>query len=112
MLRGDGSYPSGHSAIGWAWALVLSELAPEQQNALLARGLAFGQNRVICGVHWQSDVNAGRSIGASVPPRLHTNADFQAQLAAAKRELNDARAKGLLPTRDCNAEAAALAVSP
>ena len=38
MLRNDGSYPSGHSAVGWAWALVLAELAPDRAVALLQRG--------------------------------------------------------------------------
>ena len=28
FLETDGSYPSGHSAIGWGWALILSQLAP------------------------------------------------------------------------------------
>ncbi|MBK5517248.1 phosphatase PAP2 family protein [Pseudomonas sp. TH10] len=42
-LRKDGSYPSGHTSVGWAWALVLSELAPDRTNALLARGRAYGE---------------------------------------------------------------------
>ena len=28
MLRQDGSYPSGHSAIGYGWGLVLAEIVP------------------------------------------------------------------------------------
>ncbi len=62
FLAKDGSYPSGHSAVGWAWALMLTELAPERADAILARGRAFGQSRAICGVHWQSDVEA-RTVG-------------------------------------------------
>ena len=42
-LAKDGSYPSGHSAIGWAWALLLSELAPERSDALWARGRAYSK---------------------------------------------------------------------
>ena len=38
-LRKDGSYPSGHTAIGWAWALILSEIAPERADAILAEYL-------------------------------------------------------------------------
>ncbi|MBW1725663.1 MAG: phosphatase PAP2 family protein, partial [Deltaproteobacteria bacterium] len=59
-LRKDGSYPSGHTAIGWTWALILSEIAPEKTDAILARGRAFGESRVICNVHWHSDVVEGR----------------------------------------------------
>ena len=108
-LTKDGSYPSGHAALGWAWALVLSEVAPERANALLARGLAFGQSRVICGVHWQSDVNTGRLMGSAAVAVLHTDPTFTAQLAAAKAEVADARSKNLHAGGDCKAEAAALA---
>ena len=37
-LRKDGSYPSGHTAIGWAWALILAEVFPEQGDVILERG--------------------------------------------------------------------------
>ena len=112
MLMTDGSYPSGHAAIGWAWALILSEIAPEQTDALLARGWAFGQSRVICGVHWQSDVIEGRFMGAGTVARLHADPAFRAEVEAAKAELATVRAKGLKPMRDCKAEASALALQP
>ena len=105
----DDSYPSGHSSIGWAWALVLAEIAPDRVNALLPRGLAFGQSRVVCGVHWKSDVEAGRLVGASVVSRLHADPVFAAQLAAARKEIESARAAGLKSHLNCAAEAQALA---
>ncbi|NTW78383.1 MAG: phosphatase PAP2 family protein [Syntrophaceae bacterium] len=108
-MKKDGSYPSGHTSIGWTWALILAEIAPDRADAILSRGYAFGQSRVICGVHWQSDVIAGRVIGAAVVAKLHSDQVFRAQLAAAKKELAAAQAKGLQPTIDCKAEAAALA---
>jgi acid phosphatase (class A) len=111
-LMKDGSYPSGHTAIGWAWALVLTEVAPERTDAILARGWAFGQSRVICNVHWQSDVTMGRNVGAAAVARLHADPEFQAAIKAARRELVAVRAKGLSPQRDCRAEAAALALYP
>lgn len=85
-LRKDGSYPSGHTAIGWAWALILCEVVPEQTDVILARGYEFGQSRVICNVHWQSDVDAGRIMGAAAVARLHANKDFLADLKQAKQE--------------------------
>jgi len=111
-LRKNGSYPSGHAAIGWAWALILSEIAPEQTDPILARGRAFGQSRVICNVHWQSDVIEGRFIGAATVAVLHADAVFRADLESAKAELATARGKGLKPTRDCKAEAEALDQQP
>jgi len=108
----DGSYPSGHSATGWAWALVLTEIAPDRADAVLKRGRAFGQSRVACNVHWQSDVNEGRMVAAATVARLHADTVFEADLAAARDELAKVRAQGLPPNRDCAAEAAALATSP
>jgi acid phosphatase (class A) len=109
ILMNNGSYPSGHSSIGWAWALILIEIDPEHTNAILARGRAFGESRVICGVHWQSDVLEGQFMGAGTVARLHADPVFRADLDAAKAELATVRAKGLKPTRDCQAEAAAMA---
>jgi acid phosphatase (class A) len=107
-LRKDGSYPSGHTALGWAWALILTQAAPDRADALLARGRAFGQSRVVCNVHWLSDTDEGRTMGAATVARLQSNADFTADVAAAKAEILAARAAGKTPKRDCAAEAAAL----
>jgi acid phosphatase (class A) len=107
----DGSYPSGHSAVGWAWALVLTEVAPERSDAVLQRGRAFTQSRGICGVHWESDIESGRLVGAAAVARLHANPVFIAQVEAARVEVAKARARGATPARDCTSEAAALALS-
>ena len=111
-LMKNGSYPSGHTTVGWAWALILSEISPEQADAILARGRAFGQSRVICNVHWQSDVIEGRFVGAATVARLHSDPLFRVDLESAKSEIAAVRAKGLKPGRDCKAEAAALAEYP
>lgn len=108
-LEKDGSYPSGHAATGWAWALILAEIEPEQTNAILARGRAYGESRNVCNVHWRSDVIEGRFMGAATVARLHADPTFRADLDAVRAEIEDARAKGLKPTRDCKAETAALA---
>ncbi|MBW2496670.1 MAG: phosphatase PAP2 family protein [Deltaproteobacteria bacterium] len=107
-LRKDGSYPSGHTAAGWAWALILAELAPDRIDAILARGRAFGQSRVVCNVHWQSDVIEGRVVGAAAVGRLHADPTFRKDLEAARAELASARAAGSEPARDCAAEAEAM----
>lgn len=85
-LSTNGSYPSGHTAIGWATALVLAEVNPDRQNEILQRGYQMGQSRVICGYHFQSDVDAARLIASSVVARLHANATFTSQLEKAKKE--------------------------
>ncbi|MEJ8858842.1 phosphatase PAP2 family protein [Variovorax robiniae] len=110
-LAKDGSYPSGHSAIGWSWALMLTELTPDRADVLLQRGRAFSQSRAICGVHWQSDIEAGRLVGAATVARLHANPVFNAQMAAARAEIAKARTAGGAPTAACSAEAATIAAS-
>ena len=109
MLRNDGSYPSGHSAIGWAWALILAEAAPDRADAILARGRSFSQSRIVCNVHWLSDTEEGRMMGSAVVAKLHDNTTFRADLDAARAEITAARAAGQTPTRDCAQEAAQLA---
>ncbi|HVZ06282.1 MAG TPA: phosphatase PAP2 family protein [Rhodopila sp.] len=111
-LRTNGSYPSGHASIGTAWALILSELAPDRADAIEARGRSFGQSRVVCNVHWESDVLAGQFIGAATVARLHADPVFRAELDAAKAELAAVRSRGKAPEAACAAEAAALALDP
>jgi len=91
-LRKDGSYPSGHAAIGWAWALILVEVFPQRADAILQRGKQFGISRNVCNVHWYSDVVAGRMMGAATVAKLHSNTVFQADIKAAKDEVADLRA--------------------
>ena len=86
-LRKDGSYPSGHTAIGWAWALILSEVFPDQSDVILERGKEFGISRNVCNVHWHSDVVYGRMMGAATVAVLHANPQFVIDLEAAKAEV-------------------------
>ena len=109
LLEKDGSYPSGHTAIGWAWALILTELVPDRADAILARGLAYGDSRKVCNVHWNSDVIQGRIMGAAAVAILQSDLVFRSDLEAARAELAAVRTKDLAPVRDCAAEAAALA---
>jgi acid phosphatase (class A) len=112
VLRSSGSYPSGHTSIGWAWAEVLAEIAPDRADAILQRGRAFGESRIICNAHWSSDVEEGRTVGSATVAKLHANDEFRADLEAAKAELTAVRAKGLPPQRDCAFEAQTLKATP
>jgi acid phosphatase (class A) len=86
-LKTNASYPSGHAMTGFAWGLILSELAPRKAGELMEAGAAIGDSRVICGVHYQSDVEAGRQLGAAMVARLHAEPAFEKDLAAARAEL-------------------------
>ncbi|MEB0205724.1 phosphatase PAP2 family protein [Pseudomonas sp. CCC3.1] len=111
LLRTDGSWPSGHSAAGWAWGLILAEVNPARATELMTRGLAYGQSRVICNAHWQSDVDAGRIMGAATVASLHSNPAFLKDLAAAKEEIQVAQKAANKPTEDCAAEGVALSLT-
>ena len=100
-IQTDGSYPSGHGLIGWAWASVIAELVPEKASPVLARGKAFGDSRIICGVHFQSDVEAGRYLGSALVTRLHDDPAFMADLAKARGEVAASKANG--PPTGCGA---------
>jgi acid phosphatase (class A) len=96
-MRTNASYPSGHAITGWAWGLILGELEPDHASGLMEAGREIGDSRVICGVHYQSDVEAGRMLGASMVAAEHANAGFRADFAAAKAEL--AKATGASANR-------------
>jgi acid phosphatase (class A) len=105
-LRQDGSYPSGHSALGWGWALVLAEIDSARADAILQRGRDFGTSRLVCNVHWASDVDAGRLIASATVARLHADPAFRADLAAAQAELASVTPA---PAPACATDTAALA---
>ena len=86
-LRASFSYPSGHAALGFAWSLVLAELVPSRADALIERGRDFTWSRVVCGVHYPSDVEAGRTVAAGAVARLHADAEFRTMMDAARAEM-------------------------
>lgn len=85
-LSHNGSYPSGHTILGWTTALLLTEMAPEHADTILARGYMYGQSRVIAGFHWQSDVDAGRLAASAAVARLHADKRFQKLMKKARKE--------------------------
>ncbi|KXS56452.1 MAG: hypothetical protein AMR96_02620 [Candidatus Adiutrix intracellularis] len=85
-LANNSSFPSGHTIYGWSTALILAELFPKKKEAIFKRGYEYGQSRVICGFHWQSDVNAGFIVAAAAVALFHNNHDFIKMLNEAKKE--------------------------
>lgn len=86
LYHNDSSYPSMHATIGWGIALVLTEVMPDCQNAMLKRGYDFGWSRVITGYNYSSDIQAGRVMAACLLAKYHNDPSFQSALDAAKQE--------------------------
>jgi acid phosphatase (class A) len=80
------SYPSGHAMRGALWSIILAKLAPEEGDRILSRGAQIGEDRIIGGVHFPSDVAAGQKLGSILALRLLSDPGFQRDLARAQAE--------------------------
>lgn len=88
-LRGEGSYPSGHSLRGWTISLLLAQIAPSHANEIFKRGWDYCNSRVIVGAHWQSDVDASRTAASVGFCALQGSESFIAQMKKAQQEYNE-----------------------
>ena len=90
------SYPSGHTMTGYLMALVLASMLPEKRDAIFARADEYAHERLICGVHYPSDVAAGKRLAYALFAVMATKPRFQAERASAEAELRKVLA---LPAR-------------
>jgi acid phosphatase (class A) len=86
-VKGDLSYPSGHAAYAFAMAGLLSLMVPEREAALQARAEEFARQRMLCGVHFRSDIEAGRLAAERLMQELEQSPGFKAELREATLEL-------------------------
>ncbi len=84
------SYPSGHATYGMVIAILLADIVPEKATAIFERGRQFGIQRLIGGVHYPSDVEAGRITGSVLGAELLRSPALQADLARAAVEVRTA----------------------
>src|SRR5204863_9609774 len=89
-VRGDLSYPSGHAAYGYAMAFMLADMVPERRQQIQQRAVQFARQRMVCGVHFQSDINAGLDGARWLMTRIQHAPNYAAESAAARRELRQA----------------------
>jgi acid phosphatase (class A) len=80
------SYPSGHSLSGYLLAFTLVQLVPEKREEIFERADSYVHNRLICGVHYASDIEASRRIAYAIYGSLAASPHFQQDLAAAREE--------------------------
>jgi membrane-associated phospholipid phosphatase len=87
----SGSYPSFHALRGALWAKILAEIEPDLKSRILVRGRQIGEDRVIAGVHFPTDVAAGQKLGFLLADDFLKNPAFQRDLARVRVELATAR---------------------
>jgi acid phosphatase (class A) len=80
------SYPSGHSIVSYLDALVLIRIVPEKSREIFERADDYAHNRMVCGVHYPSDLAAGHEVAYVVFGYLMAQPRFQNDLAAARTE--------------------------
>ena len=88
-LRGEGSYPSGHSLRGWGISLLLAQIAPQRADLVFKRGWDYCNSRVIVGAHWQSDVDNSRTAASIGFCALQGSEAFIAQMKKAQNEYKE-----------------------
>lgn len=95
--RASYDYPSGHSTVGWTWATVIAGAAPDRAQAVLERGRAYAESRMVCGMHNATAVQAGILTAAATMAVVQNKAEYQADLAAARAEIDALRRSGTAP---------------
>lgn len=60
---GGYSYPSGHSTFSRVFANVLTDIVPERKAEFFAKADEIALDRVIGGVHYPTDIAAGKAFG-------------------------------------------------
>ena len=89
-VRGDLSYPSGHATYGYVMAFLLADLVPERRQELISRAQDFARQRAVCGVHFPSDLEAGRRGASWLSAQFLANPQYQAASSKARGELREA----------------------
>jgi acid phosphatase (class A) len=83
FISGDYSYPSGHATGMELQARILAQLFPDKSEALRQRARQVADSRVVAGVHYASDTEAGLALGDLLFDELESKSAFQKDLATA-----------------------------
>lgn len=105
--RDGPSWPAGGAAVGAAYGEMFAALAPDRADAVRRIGHEIGLSRTLCRMNWRSDVEDGATVGRTIFAAASRDPAFQADLAAARLEVDAARAEGLTHP-GCAAERRAL----
>lgn len=87
---GGAAYPSGHATFGYLNAIVLANMLPEKKGEIFDRAMQYAHNRAVCGVHFLSDIEAGKIAGTVIAAFMLQNPAFQEEYGKAKLEVRKA----------------------
>ncbi len=80
----NGAYPSGHGIQSALWAALLSKLYPAQAASFQQRAGETRRFKLLSGVHYPSDLEAGRVVGEAIAREL-------LKIPAVQESLNELR---------------------
>jgi acid phosphatase (class A) len=86
-LSKSGSYPSGHATTGTLFGIFLARMVPDKKAEIFARARGYAHNRLVGGVHYQSDLDAGSIAGSLIAAELWRKPGFRKEFEESKREL-------------------------
>jgi acid phosphatase (class A) len=96
----DWSYPSGHATFGYTTAVLLANMLPEKRAAIFARAEVYAEHRIVMGVHFPSDVEAGDVAGTVIAAEIMQDPEWRQGYEAARLELRHALGLPANPPRD------------
>ncbi|MFA6058574.1 MAG: phosphatase PAP2 family protein [Taibaiella sp.] len=82
------AYPSGHATRGMTMALVFAEIFPQKREQLIKVGYGLGQDRVIGGVHYPSDIEASVVLAQALAKSIIKSDAFKTQIKVAQQEID------------------------
>jgi acid phosphatase (class A) len=81
------SYPSGHATMAYTIAPILEALMPAKADVIARRADDYAFSRLVCEVHYRSDLRAGQILGTWTASALLSAPALQSSFAAAQQEL-------------------------
>lgn len=81
------SYPSGHTSGSYTWAYVLALLYPEKADVFYKKAENIATNRILVGMHFPYDIEAGKRLSLLTVGALLQNAEFISDYSKAEKEI-------------------------
>jgi acid phosphatase (class A) len=89
-LSRSGAYPSGHTTTGYLEGLILAAMVPEKHDAIFGRLEEYAHSRLVCGVHYPSDLDASKRLAYAMVGLILNSPKFKAEFEPARAELRHA----------------------